>query len=275
MFNNNAGGYSLSDIAAVTDANGGRNNGWFGDSSWWIIILFLFCFNGWGFSGFGGGAGGAYQPTTTREEIAYGFDMNNLENGVRSIQNGICDGFYNMNTSLLTGFNGIQNSQNQGFAGLNTVIANSTSNIQQDLNAINIANMQNTNAITAQLNALGTQQADCCCQTQRALERGFADIGYNLATQECQTRQAIADSSRDIIENQNANTRSILDFLTQDKIATLTAENQSLKFAASQSAQNNYLVQTLRPCPIPAYISCNPWGTNVGYGGCYTACASC
>ena len=275
MFNNNAGGYSLSDIAAVTDANNGRNNGLFGDCSWWIIILFLFCFNGWGFGGFGGGAGGAYQPTTTREEIAYGFDMNNLENGVRSIQNGICDGFYNMNTSLLTGFNGIQNSQNQGFAGLNTVIANSTSNIQQDLNAINIANMQNTNAITAQLNALGTQQADCCCQTQRALERGFADIGYNLATQECQTRQAIADSSRDIIDNQNANARSILDFLTQDKIATLTAENQSLKFAASQSAQNNYLVQTLRPCPIPAYISCNPWGTNVGYGGCYTACASC
>ena len=133
MFNNNAGGYSLSDIAAVTDANGGRNNGWFGDSSWWIIILFLFCFNGWGFGGFGGGAGGAYQPTTTREEIAYGFDMNNLENGVRSIQNGICDGFYSMNTSLLTGFNSLQNSQNQGFAGLNTVIANSTSNIQQDL----------------------------------------------------------------------------------------------------------------------------------------------
>lgn len=270
MFNNNAGGYSLSDIAAVTDVNGGRNTGWFGDCSWWIIILFLFCFNGWGFGGNGMNSG-----TTTREEIAYGFDMNNLENGVRSIQNGICDGFYNMNTSLLTGFNSLQNAQNQGFAGLNTVIANSTSNIQQDLNAINIANMQNTNAITAQLNALGTQQADCCCQTQRALERGFADIGYNLATQECQTRQAIADNTRDIIDNQNANARSILDFLTQDKIAALTAENQSLKFAASQSAQNNYLVQTLRPCPIPAYISCNPWGTNVGYGGCYTACASC
>ena len=118
MFNNNAGGYSLSDIAAVTDANNGRNNGLFGDCSWWIIILFLFCFNGWGFGGFGGGAGGAYQPTTTREEIAYGFDMNNLENGVRSIQNGICDGFYSMNTNLLTGFNSLQNSQNQGFAGL-------------------------------------------------------------------------------------------------------------------------------------------------------------
>src|SRR5699024_3165430 len=88
---------------------------------------------------------------------------------------------------------------------------------------------------------------------------GFADLGYNLATQECQTRQAINDSTRDIVDNQNAGVRSILDFLTQDKIATLQAENQSLKFAASQANQNNYLVNTLRPCPIPAYIQPNPF----------------
>lgn len=266
MFNN-ANGYSLSDIAAVTNAESNRccNNGngfGFDNGAWWIIILFLFCFAGWGGNGmFGGGFGGSptYQGTTTREEIAYGFDINGLENGIRGIQNGLCDGFYNVNTSLLTGFNGLQNSMNQGFAGLNTVINNSTSNIQQDLNSINIANMQNTNAITAQLNALGAQQADCCCSTQRQLERGFADLGYNLATQECQTRQAINDSTRDIVDNQNAGVRSILDFLTQDKIATLQAENQSLKFAASQANQNSYLVNTLRPCPIPAYIQPNPF----------------
>ena len=252
MFNTN--GYSLSDIAAVTDGANGMGG------SWWMIILFLFVFGGYGNGGFfGRGMNGVYQGTTTREEIAYGFDMNNLENGVRSIQNGLCDGFYDLNTSLLTGFNGLQNSTNQGFAGLNTVINNSTSNIQQDLNSINIANMQNTNAITAQLNALGAQQADCCCSTQRQLERGFADLGYNLATQECQTRQAINDSTRDIVDNQNAGVRSILDFLTQDKIATLQAENQSLKFAASQASQNSYLVNTLRPCPIPAYIQPNPF----------------
>lgn len=277
MFNGSAN-YSLSDIAAATGSN--KNNdglGNWGGGGLLLILLFL-CMRMFGFGGFGFGGGGigtsqpVYQGTTTREEISYGFDMNNLENGIRGIQNGLCDGFYNVNTSLLTGFNGLQNSMNQGFSGLNTVIANSTSNLQQDLNSINIANMQNTNAITAQLNALGTQQANCCCETQRQIERGFADVGYNLATQECQTRQAIADSTRDIVDNQNAGVRSILDFLTQDKIASLQAENQSLKFAASQSAQNNYLVNALRPCPIPAYITCNPWGGNVNYGACGNYC---
>ena len=279
MFNN-ANGYSLSDIAAVTNAESNRccNNGngfGFDNGAWWIIILFLFCFAGWGGNGmFGGGFGGGpvYQGTTTREEIAYGFDINGLENGIRGIQNGLCDGFYNVNTALLTGFNNAQNTTNQGFQGLNTVISNATATLNQGLNDMTIANMQNTNAITAQLNALRAQQADCCCQTQRALERGFADLGYNLATQECQTRQVINDSTRDIVDNQNAGVRSILDFLTQDKIATLQAENQSLKFAASQANQNSYLVNTLRPCPIPAYISCNPWGGTVGYGSCYNSC---
>ena len=180
-------GYSLSDIAAV---NGNNRNGGFGDDYWWIILLFLFGFgnNGWG-NGNGNGA-------TTREEIAYGFDMNGLENGIRGIQQGICDGFYAMNTGMLTGF----------------------SNIAQDIN-------NSTNAITAGLTGLGTQMAQCCCDIRYENAKNFADLNYNLATQACDTRHAITDS-----------TRQIIDFLTQDKIATLTAENQSLKFAASQAA---------------------------------------
>jgi predicted peptidase len=94
------------------------------------------------------------------------------------------------------------------------------------------------------------------------MERGFADLGYAMATQACDTRRAIADSTRDIIDSNNAGVRSILDFLTQDKIATLAAENQSLKFAASQAAQNAYLVGELRPAPIPAYTVANPYCCN-------------
>ena len=89
--------------------------------------------------------------------------------------------------------------------------------------------------------------------------KGFADLGYALATQECATRQAVTDATRDIIASNEAGTRAILDFLTQDKIAALTAENQTLKFAASQQAQNNYLVGALKdPCPVPAYVVPNP-----------------
>ena len=257
----NGSNYSLSDIAAVTGANN-QNDGMWGDGAWWIILLFLFA--GWGNNGYGfGGNGGG---TTVREEIAYGFDMNGLENSVRGIQQGLCDGFYAMNTGMLNGFSGVQSTLCQGFAGVNEGINLNSNAIQQAINADTIANMQNTNAITAGLTDLSTQIAQCCCDSRYETAKGFADLGYALATQSCDTRRAIADSTRDIIDNQNEGIRSVLDFLTQDKIATLTAENQTLKFAASQQAQNAYLVGALKdPCPVPAYVVPNP-------NCCYTPC---
>ena len=115
MFNS-SNGYSLADIAAATGGNN-RNDGMWGNGAWWIIILFLFCSNGgmWG-NGFGRGFGGqgagspAYQGTTTREEIAYGFDMNGLQNSIRGVQQGLCDGFYAMNTGMLNNFAGVNNA---------------------------------------------------------------------------------------------------------------------------------------------------------------------
>jgi hypothetical protein len=250
MFNNS--GYSLADIAAAT----GRNNDGFGGDGWWIILLFLFTGFGWGGNGmWGGGANGG--RATTREEISYGFDMNGLENGIRGIQQGLCDGFYAMNTGMLNGFNSTQNTLAQGFAGINQSITNAT-----------IADMQHTNLLENGVQAIGTQLAACCCDIRSDVTKGFADLGYALATQECATRQTIADSTRDIIASNEAGTRAILDFLTQDKIAALTAENQTLKFAASQQAQNAYLVGALKdPCPVPAYVVPNP-------NCCYTPVAN-
>jgi hypothetical protein len=234
MFNNS--GYSLADIAAATGKN---NNDGFGDSGWWIILLFLFSGFGWGGNGMWGGGGGG--RATTREEISYGFDMNGLENGIRGIQQGLCDGFYAMNTGMLNGFNNVQSTLCQGFAGVN-----------QTVNT-------NANSLENHVQAIGTQLAACCCDIRSDVTKGFADLGYALATQECATRQVVTDAARDIIASNEAGTRAILDFLTQDKIAALTAENQTLKFAASQQAQNNYLVNALKdPCPVPAYVVPNP-----------------
>jgi hypothetical protein len=157
-----------------------------------------------------------------------------------------------MNTGMLNGFNGIQSTLCQGFAGVNQAITADT-----------IANMQNTNSLENNVQAIGTQLAACCCDIRSDLSKGLSDLGYALATQECATRQAIADSTKDIIASNVAGVRSILDFLTQDKIAALTAENQTLKFAASQQAQNAYLVGELSPkCPVPAYVVPNPFCCN-------------
>lgn len=251
MFNSN--GYSLADIAAATGGNNRNNNGFMGDG-WWIILLFLF---GWGNNGNGGGFFGG-NGGSTREEVAYGFDMNGLENGIRGIQQGLCDGFYAMNTGMLNGFSGVHNALCQGFSGINQAITADT-----------IANMQNTNVLENTVQGIGTQLASCCCDIRSDLSKGFCDLGYALATQECQTRQAIADSTRDIIDSNNSGVRAILDFLTQDKIASLTAENQTLRFAASQQAQNAYLVNELSPkCPIPAYVVPNPYCSDRQGQGC-------
>ena len=286
MFNEKGTGYSLSDIAAVTGTNNGRGNGgMFGDDGWWIIVLFLiFANGGWG-NGFGGN--GRTGATTTREEISYGFDMNGLENGIRGIQQGLCDGFYAQNATALQGFNGlsaqiadaaagVQQTLCQGFNGVNT-------SLLTGFNGVNTAMLTGFNGIQAQManDALVAQQ--CCCETQHIINDNFANLNYNLATQSCDTRRALADSTRDIIDSQNSGTRAILDFLTQDKIASLQSENQTLKFAASQANQNVALgamidastaeiLRRVAPTPVPAYpaSAMYPYSTC----GCNTGCGN-
>lgn len=273
MFNSNNGGYSLADIAAAT----GNNGGFGGNGDWaWLIIILLFC--GWGNDGDGFGRGGG---NSTQREIAYSFDFNNLENGVRGVQQGLADGFYAMNTGMLNGFNGIQSALCQGFSEVNDGITQSTiANMQNTFGLQNAINASTT-GLTAQLSGMAADNASCCCATQTAIREGFGDLNYNLASQSCDTRRTITDSTRDIIDNANANTRSILDFLTQDKIATLTAENQSLRFAASQAEQNAYitanqeaqtaeLIRRLQaPTPQPSYLVNPPFPIS---GCCNNTC---
>lgn len=140
-----------------------------------------------------------------------------------------------------------------GFNGINTNIMQTGFGIQQAINADTVANMQNTNALQAQL-------SNCCCETREAIQ----GINYNLATSTCALQNTMNNNTRDILDNQNNNTRAILDFLTNDKIATLQAENSDLKRAASQdrqsaliatemNAQAQRLINAINPAPIPAY----------------------
>ena len=134
MFNA-SNGYSLSDIAAVTGRNG-NGDGMFGNDGWWIILLFLFALGGWGNGNGWGGQGGGRQS-----EVSYSFDMNGLENGVRGIQQGLCDGFYAMNTGMLGGFNDVQSTLCQGFAGVNNVVTTTGYGILDAIHADTIANI--------------------------------------------------------------------------------------------------------------------------------------
>ena len=236
MFNGK--GYNLSDIAAVTGNN--RGDGLFGDNGWWIILLFLFAGWGRGFgSGMFGGDGVPAIPCATQADIRAAVDQQTLISKLDQQTYGLADSTYTLTSALTNGFHGVD-----------TAVCTLGYNMQGGFNA------------------LANQLSSCCCENGRMIERGFADLGYAMATQACDTRAAIANSTRDIIDSNNAGVRSILDFLTQDKIATLTAENQSLKFAASQAAQNAYLVSELRPAPVPAYTVANPYCCNTYFGNC-------
>ena len=149
---------------------------------------------------------------------------------------------------------------NEGFA---------LNGLQTGINAIQQGICDSTYAVTGAIK-------DCCCTTQRAID----GVNFNMAKGFCDLSNVVNNGTRDILENNNANTRAILDFLTQDKIATLTAENQSLKFQASQTAQNAFITANQEAqtatllrrlgadCPTPAYVVQPPTPVHFPYGGC-------
>lgn len=253
MDNDFATGYALG-----SDSNGGNcnNGGFWGGDGWWAIIIFAMIF-GWGRGGFGGfGGGGAstdpgLQGLATRADVNEAIAFNGVERGISAIQQGICDSTFALNNTMTNGFHGVD-----------TAICNLGYQTQTGFNS------------------LGAQLAQCCCDTQAAIQ----GVRYDMATQACDTRNTIQNTTRDILDNNNANTRAILDFLTQDKISSLQSENQALKFQASQANQNSYLTATLdaqtselirriNPMPVPAYQVPSPYPYCGTYNnGCGCGC---
>ena len=232
---------SPADFAAVT-GNKNSDGAFGGDNGWWIILLFLLAGRGgWGFGGNGGygggesysGSGCGCHPCATQADVRAAVDQQTLISKLDQQTYGLADSTYALNNTITAGFHGVDNA-----------LCSLGYNFQSGINGIS------------------HQLSDCCCQTQRAID----GVNFNIAKGLCDIGNAMNTNTRDILESQNNNTRAILDFLTQDKIATLTAENQSLKFAASQSAQNAYIGATIdagvatltrrlgADCPTPAYV---------------------
>jgi hypothetical protein len=237
------------------DSNNNCNDGFgFGGMGGWIWILLLFgLFGGWGFGGMGGFGGGWGVNGAGLQGMATRADIN--------------EGFALQN--ITGGIRGIEQGLCDGFH-------NQT-----------VATMQGFNGVERGFASLSHQLSDCCCENRAAI----AQVRYDMATQACDTRNLIQNTTRDLIDNANANARQIMDFLVQDKISALTAENQSLKFQASQAQQNAFiaanqeaqtaeLIRRLgRDCPVPAYVVPNPnccYGNPVGvsYGGCSNNCGN-
>lgn len=287
----------------------GMNGMWGGEWFWPLIILFaLFGWNGNG-NGWGGNNGAnAYIPyaisnSYTDSAVQRGFDTQTLVGKLDGISNGICDSTFALNNTVVNGFNNVARDMCTGFANVAAGLNENRFAAQQcccdTLRAIDNSRFDTQAGFTA----LGSQLASCCCETQRLLERGFADTNYNMATNTCAITTQMANSTRDIIDSQNAGTRAILDYLCQEKISDLQNENQSLRLAASQANQNaaigamisaseaTILRRTGADCPVAAYVVQPPspvtFPTNccgqvnyAGYNnynnnGCGCGCGSC
>lgn len=259
MFNSNNTPFTM----PVQPYYGGGNNGGFGGfGDDWIGLIIILALLGWGGNGFGGGFGGfggnrggcGCEPCATKADLTAQGIVQKLD----GITYGISDSVYALNNGLMQGFHGVDNA----------------------ICTLGYQNQQGFSNLSAQL-------ASCCCENGRAIERGFAETNYNIATQTCDIKHAISDS-----------TRQVLDFLTTDKIATLQAENQALKFKASQSEQNAFITANQQAqtaelirrlgadCPVNAYVvqpptpvtfptNCCGQFTGYGYnnGGCGCGCA--
>lgn len=240
-------------VAPANTGNGG-GFGWGGESVWMIVLFLIFAVFGWGGNGWGGngnnGVADNYVLASDFATLQRQIDSaaSTIERKGDITQQGICDGFYAVNTTLLNGFAGVNQNMSNGFQ------------------TAELSRCNQQAALMQQLNAMQMQAQQCCCD-QRA---DTAQVRYDMAQQGCETRNAIQTATRDIIDNANCNSRAILDFLTNSKLQDLQTANQELRLQASQAAQNNYLISQLRPTPIPAYASCNPWA-----GGSYTGCGTC
>ena len=223
------GGPTMTMPVAPTGMMGGGFGGFGGENGWWVILFIILLF-GWGRNGYGNSNGGVVDGYVLTSDFA------NVERKIESVNQGLCDGFY---------------QQAQLVNGTNMAMANGFAQAE-----LSRSNQQA--ALMQQLNAMQMQAADCCCENRAAI----AQVRYDMATQACDTRNTVQNATRDIIDNANSNSRAILDFLTQSKLSDLQAENQGLKLAASQAAQDSYLVSQLRPSPIPAYTVQNPYCCN-------------
>jgi len=137
------------------------------------------------------------------------------------------------------GFGGFGGGGSRGNCATQADLAAGFNNsaVLNNLNDLKIGQCQGFHGVDMGFNSLSSQLAQCCCDTRAAI----GDLKYTISSEFCGMGSAMQSGFRDVIDAQNSGTRAILDFLTQDKIATLTAENQSLKFAASQASQNAFI----------------------------------
>lgn len=229
MQNANKGFDPAALMAMMNNGNGmfGGNGGW-----WWIFIIVLFwMWGGWGGNGFGRG-----NQAETNSDFARLAAMGNQNN----------------NTDLLM----------QAINGNKDAINTLSTNLNCDVKSID-------NALCSIQNAIGKVGGEVGFSAERVINAVNAiTSGFNTLSSENATRFNILGAKID------AQTQIINDKFCQlemremqNKIDTLRDEKNALQSSALLQQQTSNIVSQIRPCPVPAYLTCNPYGCNGGLNG--------
>lgn len=279
----NGEGISVADALALrgTGSNNGNGYGmgWGGDGWWIIILILLFGLGGWGRNGgFGGNGGDGYNACcvpATAQGVTDAFNFNQLDNGVRGIERGLCDGFYSTANGINAVTSAIQNCccdmkshMADGFYNTRDAISNLGFQVQQGFCGVDKSIMTANFNNQAGFNAIGAQLASCCCDLERGQEK---------------TNTAIAQAANQLLVAGDKNTDRIINYLTQTEMDKLRTELQSAQFQLSQLSQTSNIVNQLMPVAKPAYLTCSPYASAFGFGfngynnncGCNTTCGCC
>lgn len=228
------------------NCNGNGNNGMWGSDGIWAILLLALLGFGRGYGGYGNGnfgGGQVYGDTlgwqlgklATTNDVASGFSTSEIMSDLNDIILGQSQGFAGVQQTLCQGFSGINTALLQGFHGVD--------------NAICTLGYQNQQGF----NQLGHQISDCCCATQRAID----GLNYNMATNTSAIVQAI-----------NSGNQKVIDYMQNEKIETLNRKLATAENALNQCQNNAYLINQIKPCPVPSYNVPNPFCCNTVNNGC-------
>lgn len=262
-------------LATAAMMNGGMNGMWNNPFIYlvWMMFAGRFFGNGWG----GFGSEQSAQNIEVQDQLSALRDQMNSNQNTNLLMDGIKG-----NTAAISQLAGQLNCD---FNTLNSAICDVRAGIDKVAGAIGFSSERVINAVNSGDASISRQLSECCCNIRDAItrqgyenqlaicnqtntlqtsintvatgqERGFSNLAYETQRQTCDITKAIGESTAAILAGQKAAEMREL----QREIQTLRDEKNSYQLSALTQQQTQNLVNQLRPCPIPAYITCNPFG---------------
>lgn len=151
-----------------------------------LSLSFFFLIFGFGGAGGWGGGNAAMQGALTRAELYDGLNDNTILRKLDGISNGLCDGFYAQNTTMLNGFNSLgQEINNNRFAAQQCCCETN-----RNIDAVRYENAKNTCDIVRAIEKDGdATRALINANTMQALRDKLVEQNQELQTANFQLSQ--------------------------------------------------------------------------------------